>query len=384
MFSMLFSPKKVFIFLVVSLFSLACTAQASLIPTAPKINAKSYLLIDYHSGHILTEKNISDRIEPASLTKLMTAYVVMHEIEDGGIKMDDEVTISEKAWRMKGSRMFVEVNSKVTVKELLLGMIIQSGNDASVALAEHTAGSEDSFANLMNKHAARLGMTGSHFVNSTGWPDKDHYTTVSDLSILTRAMISEFPEHYALYRIKKYTYNNIPQFNRNRLLWIDERVDGVKTGHTDSAGYCLISSATKNEMRLIAVVVGTKSERARETTSQKLLNYGFRFFETFKLHTANAPLTDMRIWKGEKETVPLGLTSSLYITTPRGKRNKIKAHMNVDATIIAPIKKGQEYGKVEVRLGDELIVERPLVALADVPEGGFWTRTVDNIKLLFQ
>lgn len=384
MFSMLFSRKKVFISLVVSLFSLAHTAQASLIPTAPKINAKSYLLIDYHSGHILTEKNISDRVEPASLTKLMTAYVVMHEIEDGGIKMEDEVTISEKAWRMKGSRMFIEVNSKVTVKELLLGMIIQSGNDASVALAEHTAGSEDSFANLMNKHAERLGMTNSHFVNSTGWPDKDHYTSVSDLSILTRAMISEFPEHYALYRIKKYTYNNIPQFNRNRLLWIDERVDGVKTGHTDSAGYCLISSATKNEMRLIAIIVGAKSERARETESRKLLNYGFRFFETFKLHAANAPLTDMRIWKGEKETVPLGLTSSLYITTPRGKRNKIKAHMNVDATIIAPIEKGQEYGKVEVKLGDEVIVERPLVALDDVAEGGLWTRTVDNIKLLFQ
>jgi len=384
MFSTLFLNKKVFISLVISLLSLAHVAQASLIPTAPKIKAKSYLLIDYHSGHILAQSNLSDRVEPASLTKLMTAYVVMHEIEDGGIKMEDEVTISEKAWRMKGSRMFIEVNSKVTVKELLLGTIIQSGNDASVALAEHTAGSEDSFATLMNKHAERLGMSGSHFVNSTGWPDKEHYTTVSDLAILTRAMIQEFPEHYSLYKIKKYTYNNIPQFNRNRLLWIDERVDGVKTGHTDSAGYCLISSATKNEMRLISVVVGTKSERARETESRKLLNYGFRFFETFKLHAANAPLTDMRIWKGEKETVPLGLTSSLYITTPRGKRNKIKAHMNVDATIVAPIEKGQEYGKVEVKLGEEVIAERPLVALEDVPEGGIWTRTVDNIRLLFQ
>lgn len=381
---MLFLSKKVFIFLVASLLSLTHIAQAGLIPTAPKINAKSYMLIDFHSGHILTEKNMSERVEPASLTKLMTAYVVMHEIEDGGIKMEDEVTISEKAWRMKGSRMFIEVNSKVSVKELMLGMIIQSGNDASVALAEHTAGSEDSFATLMNKHAGRLGMTGSHFVNSTGWPDKEHFTTASDLSILTRAMIKEFPEHYALYKIKKFTYNNIPQFNRNRLLWVDERVDGVKTGHTDSAGYCLISSAVKSEMRLIAVVVGTKSERARETASRTLLNYGFRFFETFKLHAANAPLTDMRIWKGDKETVPLGLTNSLYITTPRGKRNKIKANMNVDATIVAPITKGQEYGKVEVRLGDEVIAERPLVALEDVAEGGFWTRTVDNIKLLFQ
>ena len=380
----MWSSKKYFIFLIISLLSLVQVSHASLIPTAPKVKANSYMLIDYHSGHILAEKNMSERIEPASLTKLMTAYVVMHEIHGGGIKMEDEVTISEKAWRMKGSRMFIEVNSKVSVKELMLGMIVQSGNDASVALAEHTAGSEDSFATLMNKHAQRLGMTGSHFVNSTGWPDKEHFTTAADLAILTRALIKEFPEHYSLYKIKKYTYNNIPQFNRNRLLWVDERVDGVKTGHTDSAGYCLISSALKNEMRLIAIVAGTNSERARETASRTLLNYGFRFFETFKLHAANAPLTDMRVWKGEKESVPLGLTKSLYVTTPRGKRNKIKANMNVDATIVAPISKGQEYGNVEVRLGDEIIAQRPLVALEDVPEGGFWTRTVDNLKLLFQ
>ena len=380
----MWSSKKYFIFLIISLLSLVQVSHASLIPTAPKVKANSYMLIDYHSGHVLAEKNMSERIEPASLTKLMTAYVVMQEIHGGGIKMEDEVTISEKAWRMKGSRMFIEVNSKVSVKELMLGMIVQSGNDASVALAEHTAGSEDSFATLMNKHAQRLGMTGSHFVNSTGWPDKEHFTTAADLAILTRALIKEFPEHYSLYKIKKYTYNNIPQFNRNRLLWVDERVDGVKTGHTDSAGYCLISSALKNEMRLIAIVAGTNSERARETASRTLLNYGFRFFETFKLHAANAPLTDMRVWKGEKESVPLGLTKSLYVTTPRGKRNKIKANMNVDATIVAPISKGQEYGNVEVRLGDEIIAQRPLVALEDVPEGGFWTRTVDNLKLLFQ
>jgi D-alanyl-D-alanine carboxypeptidase (penicillin-binding protein 5/6) len=380
----MFSSKKVFIILVLGLLSVGQVSQASLIPTAPSVNAKSYLLIDHHSGHVLTEKNATERVEPASLTKLMTAYVVMHEIEQGSVKMEEEVTVSEKAWRMKGSRMFIEVNSKVSVKDLMLGMIIQSGNDASVALAEHTAGSEESFAALMNQHAARLGMNDSHFVNSTGWPDKEHYTTVSDLAILSRALIEEFPEHYALYKIKKFTYNNIPQFNRNRLLWVDERVDGIKTGHTESAGYCLISSALKSNMRLIAIVVGTKSERARESASRTLLNYGFRFYETFKLHAANAPLTDMRVWKGDKESVPLGLASSLYITTPRGKRNKIKANMNVDATIIAPIEKGQTYGKVEVKLGDEVIAERPLVALDDVAEGGLWRRTVDNIKLLFQ
>lgn len=376
--------KSIFLIFVLSIFTISAQVSASIIPAAPKLGASAYLLMDFHSGHVLAEKNMSERIEPASMTKLMTAYVVMHEIADGAIKMDDKVLISEKAWRMGGSRMFVEVNTRVSVKELLLGMIVQSGNDASVALAEHAAGSEGAFATLMNTYAEKLGMKESHFVNSTGWPHKDHYTTAADLAILTRAMIRDFPEHYALYKIKKYTYNNIPQFNRNRLLWLDERVDGVKTGHTDSAGYCLISSAVKNDMRLISVVAGTKSEREREASSRTLLNYGFRFFETFKLHAANDPLTDMRIWKGEKDTVPLGLARSLFITTPRGKRNKIQAHMNVDSTIVAPIAKGQEYGRVEVKLGDELIAQRPLVALEDVNEGSFWRRTIDNVKLLFQ
>jgi len=376
--------KQVFILLGLILATLSAPLTASIIPAAPKINATAYLLIDFHSGHILTEKNMSERIEPASMTKLMTAYVVMHEIQNGGIKLEDQVLISKKAWRMGGSRMFVEVNTRVAVKELLMGMIVQSGNDASVALAEHTAGSEDSFATLMNKYAQDLGMKDSHFINSTGWPDKEHYSTVADLAILTRALIQQFPEHYALYKIKKYAYNNIPQFNRNRLLWLDERVDGVKTGHTDSAGYCLISSATNNNMRLMSVVAGTNSERARETASRSLLNYGFRFYETFRLHAANDPLTDMRIWKGAKETVPLGLSKSLYITTPRGKRNKIQAHMNVDSTIVAPITKGQEYGKVEVKLGEEIIAQQPLVALEDVGEGSFWRRTIDNVKLLFK
>jgi len=376
--------KSIFLIFVLSIFTISTQVSASIIPAAPKLSATAYLLMDYHSGHVLAEKNMTERIEPASMTKLMTAYVVMHELADGAIKMEDKVLISEKAWRMGGSRMFVEVNTRVSVKELLLGMIVQSGNDASVALAEHTAGNEAAFASLMNSYAEKLGMKESHFVNSTGWPHKDHYTTAADLAILTRAMIKDFPEHYALYKIKKYTYNNIPQFNRNRLLWLDERVDGVKTGHTDSAGYCLISSAVKDDMRLISVVAGTKSERAREASSRTLLNYGFRFFETFKLHAANDPLTDMRIWKGEKDTVPLGLAKSLFITTPRGKRNKIQAHMNVDSTIVAPVAKGQEYGRVEVKLGDEVIAQRPLVALEDVNEGSFWRRTVDNVKLLFQ
>jgi D-alanyl-D-alanine carboxypeptidase (penicillin-binding protein 5/6) len=380
---MFFKIRVLFLLCAVTI-GFSAVAHADLIPAAPTINAKAYLLMDFHSGKILTESNQDERVEPASLTKLMTSYVVMSELKAGAIKMDDEVLISEKAWRMGGSRMFVEVNKRVPLKELILGMIVDSGNDATVALAEHTAGSEDSFVTLMNKYAEQLGMKHTHFANATGWPNPNHYTTASDLAILTRALIKDFPDHYDLYKIKQLTYNHIPQFNRNRLLWLDDRVDGVKTGHTDSAGYCLVASAQKDDMRLISVVLGTNSENARESESRKLLNYGFRFYETFKLHAALDPLTQMRVWKGEKQDVPLGLAKSLYITTPRGRRNMIKAQMTLDSTIVAPIIKGHEYGHVDVKLGEEVIAERPLIALEDVPEGGFWRRTVDNIKLLFQ
>ncbi len=373
------------IFLLCALsFSINAIASNNFVPAPPTIHARAYLLMDYHSGKILTELNKDKREEPASLTKLMTSYVVMSELKAGTIKMDDKVLISQKAWRMGGSRMFVEVNKRVPVDKLLLGMIVDSGNDATVALAEHAAGSEDSFVDLMNQYAQRLGMKNTHFANATGWPNPNHYTTAADLAILTRALIRDYPDHYDLYKVKQFTYNKIPQFNRNRLLWLDDRVDGVKTGHTDSAGFCLVASAQKDDMRLISVVLGTKSENARENESRKLLNYGFRFYETFKLHAALDPLTQMRVWKGDKEQVPLGLAKSLYITTPRGQRNKIKAQMTVDSTIVAPIVKGHEYGHVDVKLGDEVIAERPLIALEDVAEGGFWRRTIDNIKLLFQ
>lgn len=379
----MFLRLKLIYLLSVLLLSFTAFAHADLIPAPPAINAKTYVLMDYHSGRILAESKMNERIEPASLTKLMTSYVVMSELKAGAIKESDEVLISKKAWKMGGSRMFAEVNSRVPLHDLLLGMIVQSGNDATVALAEHTAGSEDSFVTLMNKYAEKLGMKNTHFDNSTGWPDPNHYTTAHDLAILTRALIHDYPEHYDLYKIKQFTWNHIPQFNRNRLLWLDDRVDGVKTGHTDSAGYCLVASAVKDDMRLISVVVGTPSENARESESRKLLNYGFRFFETFKLNSALEPLTQIRVWKGEKEEVPLGLTDDLYITTPRGKRNMIKAQMTVDSTIIAPVAKGHQYGHVEVKLGDEVIAQRPLIALQDVSEGGFWRRTIDNIKLLF-
>ena len=375
--------RKIFILPLLIIFSQLAVAAPNLIPAPPAINAKAYLLLDHQSGRILAQKNASQRIEPASLTKLMTAYVVFYEMRNGTINEDELVKISKKAWRMQGSKMFIEVGKQIPVSKLIKGMIIQSGNDATIALAEHIADNEDDFATIMNSHAENMGMKDTHFVNSTGWPHAEHYTTANDLAILTRNIIREFPEHYALYKIKEYTFNNIRQFNRNRLLWRDDRVDGVKTGHTESAGYCLISSAMKNDMRLISIVLGTKSEQARENTSRKLLNYGFRFFETFPLHASNEPLTTMRIWKGAEKQIQLGLNKPLYVTVPRGSRNKVKAHMKVDAMIEAPIKKGQALGTVNVMLGEEQLVNHELVALHDVEEGGLWRKLVDNVILMF-
>ncbi len=359
------------------------SARTPLVPAPPAIRATAYLLIDANSGRVLAEKNSMERVEPASLTKLMTAWVVFNEIRNGTVSLDETTRVSKKAWKMKGSRMFIEVGKEVKIRDLLLGMIVQSGNDASVALAEHIAGGEDAFAQLMNQHAKVLGMNGSHFVNATGWPDENHYTTAHDLAILTRALIREFPEYYAWYSIKEFTYNNIRQSNRNRLLWLDERVDGVKTGHTESAGFCLVTSAKQDDMRLISVVLGTDSEDARVEMSRKLLNYGFRFFESFKLYQAGTPLTEMRIWKGEEEMLPLGLDKDLYITLPRGQRGKLDASMSVEPEILAPAFKGRSYGTVEVRLGEEVITTQPLVALKDIPEGGLWQRFTDSILLWF-
>ena len=359
-------------------------AAPSIVPAAPAINAKAWLLIDYHSGQVLAEHNSLQRVEPASLTKMMTAYIVLYEIRNGSIKADDLVRISEKAWRMKGSRMFIEVNSQVSVEELLKGLIIQSGNDATVALAEHVAGSEEAFVELMNQHARSMGMTGTHFTNSTGWPDPDHYTTPHDLAILSRALIRDFPEHYSWYRIKEYTYNNIRQFNRNRLLWLDERVDGIKTGHTESAGYCLVASALQDKMRLISVVLGTDSEEARAEESQKLLSYGFRFYETHRLYAANQALSTVRIWKGASEKLPVGLKHELYVTIPRGEYSKLDAQMKLKQPIIAPASKGALYGSLNVSLDGQTLAVKPLVALQDVAEGDIFQQVVDDIKLWFE
>lgn len=322
--------RNIFIlFIFLSTFLSSTIAAPSLIPAAPRVNAKAYLLIDHNSGHVLAEKNADQRIEPASLTKLMTAYVVLFEIERGGIGIDDKVKISEKAWRMRGSRMFIEVNTHVSVENLLKGLIIQSGNDASVALAEHVASNEAAFVELMNQHAERLNMNATHFNNSTGWPDKDHYTTARDLAKLSRAIINDFPKHYPAYKEKEFTYNKIRQYNRNRLLWQDDRVDGLKTGHTEAAGYCLISSAKDNNMRLISIVTGTNKDDARILASRKLLNYGFRFFETHLMHKANTEITNIRVWKGDEKQLALGIAKDLYITIPKGLRKKSRTTLKL-------------------------------------------------------
>ena len=371
-----------FCFLALSLLNPATAAV--MVPPAPKIQAKGYLLMDFNSGNILAEANADERMEPASLTKMLSAYVAAHEIDNGNIQLSDEVTVSEKAWRMPGSRMFIEVGKTVSVEDLLKGIIIQSGNDATVALAEHLAGSEEAFASLMNQHAARLGMVDSHFVNSTGLPNPEHYTTPRDLARLAQALIRDFPDHYDWYSAKEFRYNNIKQYNRNKLLWRNKDVDGIKTGHTESAGFCLVASALRDDMRLISVVLGTNSEEARAEESQKLLGYGFRFFETHRLYAANKPLTTARIWKGASEELPLGLSEDLFLTIPKGQYKQLQASMNIDARIIAPAEKGKAYGTLNISLGEEPFAQRELVALSAVEEGGLFSGLVDDVKLLFE
>lgn len=376
--------KAVWLLMLAFFFSCEVVSAPLLVPVPPKVKAKGYLLVDFNSGRVLAEKNADERMEPASLTKMLSSYVVAYELREGNIKLDDEVLISKKAWKMPGSRMFVEVGKKVPLESLLKGVIIQSGNDATVALAEHVAGSETAFASLMNQHAEALGMIGSNFVNSTGLPHKDHFTTPRDMYILARAIISDFPEHYKWYAIKEYKYNGIKQYNRNKLLWRDKFVDGVKTGHTESAGFCLVASAKRENMRLISVVLGTKSENARADESRKLLGYGFRFFETHQLYAANTVLTEAPIWKGEKKTVQLGIKEDLYVTVPRGQYKHLDASMNIESKIVAPASKGQEIGVVEVKLGDLDFASRSLVVLDSVESGTLFNNLMDEIKLLFE
>jgi D-alanyl-D-alanine carboxypeptidase (penicillin-binding protein 5/6) len=370
--------------LLVLLTPAALWGAAKPIPNPPELNATSYFLVDFDSGRVLAEKNPDDPVEPASITKLMTAYLVDKAIADGDLTLDEMVTISEKAWRMKGSKMFVEVGKQVTVEELLKGLIIQSGNDASVALAEHVGGSESAFAGYMNHQAKLLGMNNTNYVNATGWPDDNHYSSARDIAILTRAIIDEFPASYRLYKEREYTFNKIRQFNRNRLLWRDDSVDGVKTGHTEAAGYCLVASAERDEMRLISVVLGTGSDKARTQSSQSLLNYGFRYFETHKLYRADEVLKTTRIWYGDQEQVSLGVGKDIYITIPRGRYRDLDASMEIDSEISAPIGRGQSLGQVNIKLDDDMILSESIVAMQAVNEGGLIDQAMDKIKLMFR
>jgi len=367
--------------LLLLLFTVTTAGAAAPIPAPPTIAGTGHLLIDFDSGKILAENNADQRLEPASLTKIMTAYALFRELKEGHIKLDEEVLVSKKAWQTPGSRMFIEVGKKIPLELLLKGMIIQSGNDASVALAEHTAGNEATFAQLMNNHARRLGMLNTNFVNATGLPHADHYTTPRDIALVAAATIREFPEYYAWYAEKSMLFNDIKQHNRNRLLWRDNSVDGMKTGHTEAAGYCLVASAKRDGMRLISIVMGTKGEEPRAKESQTLLNYGFRFFETHRLYGAGDTLTKVRIWQGAKEELALGITQDLYITIPRHQYKNLDAKMNIQPQIIAPVQKGQSLGTVNVSLHGEEITELPLVSLEKVDSGSIWHNMVDGALL---
>lgn len=353
-------------------------------PTAPQVDASAYIVMDYHSGRILAALEPDKIIEPASLTKMMTIYVIDHELHQGSIKLDDMVRISENAWHAQGSRMFVEVGKFISVRDLINGVIIQSGNDASVALAEHVAGTEQAFAELMNQHAKRLGMHNTHFMNATGWPHPQHLTTVKDIGVLAQALIRDFPDSYSLYSQKWFEFNGIKQPNRNQLLWRDQSVDGIKTGHSDSAGYCLTASAKRDNMRLISVLVGAKSDNSRSQGSQSLLNFGFRFFESHPIFSANKVLEKQRIFMGNKKVVQLGVLQDLYVTLPRGQYRGVETTLNINNHLTAPLKKGQPIGTIVVKMGNQVISKQPLVALEDVEKGGIFGRLTDFVSLTFR
>jgi len=359
-------------------------ADAAPVPAPPELKATAWLLQDHLSGHVIAEHAADARLEPASLTKMLTIYVVFAELKAGKIALSDRVLVSKKAWKMPGSRMFIEVDTQVGVEDLIKGVIIQSGNDASVALAEHVAGDEAAFADLMNQYALRIGMPGSHFVNSSGLPDPEHFTTARDMAMLAHALIRDFPDHYSLHAQKEFVFNGITQYNRNKLLWQDESVDGLKTGHTEAAGYCLVASAQRDGMRLISVIMGADGERSRARQSRALLAYGFRFFETHRLYERAKPIRDVRVWKGVSDFVPLGLRDDLFVTVPRGQYQRLTPIMEVDSRLEAPVVEGDVRGELRVEFDGELVVERPLMALRTVEEGNLWQRASDSVRMLFE
>lgn len=349
----------------------------------PSVQANAYLLIDFNSSKVLAAKNSDLRIEPASLTKIMTMYVVEHELKNKKIQLNDEVMISNKAWQTQGSRMFLNPGSKVTVDELIKGIVIQSGNDASVALAEHVAGSEDNFVLVMNQYAEYLGMKNTKFANSTGLPAANHYTTAADLAILAAAIIKDFPDSYKLYAEREFTYNNIKQVNRNKLLWQNNSVDGIKTGYTDTAGYCLVASAKERDMRLISIILGAKSEIARTIETNKLLTWGFRFYETYLINKSNEKIQDIRVWMGDNSKVAVGLSHDIYITIPRGQYNNLNMELTMPKAIKAPLKQGSAIGAYNIKLNNTTIATYPLVILSPVSKGTLWRRLKDRIELSF-
>lgn len=379
---------KLFITAFLALFAPVVIAQPASdmlpVPPAPTLATRAYVLRDFNSGQLLASQKPSERIEPASLTKLMTAYLSFIAIKQGRLSLTQTLPVSEKAWRTEGSRMFIEPNKPATVDELLRGMIVQSGNDACITLAEGIAGSEETFATMMNQQAQRLGMSNTHFVNSTGLPHPQHYTTAQDLSLLAAAIIRDFPEFYPLYSIKEYRYNNITQPNRNRLLWQDPFVDGMKTGHTESAGYCLISSAKRGGMRLISVVLGTESDSARTVESQKLLNYGFQFFDSARLYQKGQSIANLRVWKGSQSMLKAGFNQDMYVALPKGQQQRLKAEMTTTQPLLAPLSVGQKVGSVKFSLDGKVIAEQSLESLDNVRIANIFGRTWDAMRLWFK
>ncbi|MDN5882428.1 MAG: D-alanyl-D-alanine carboxypeptidase [Nitrosospira sp.] len=373
--------------LLLCFFALPAGAQPPPHDAAPQsalaVAAKSYILTDVQSGQTLASQNVHERVEPASLTKLMTAHVVFSALRQKRVTLTQTVPVSERAWRTQGSRMFIEPNKPVTIDELMRGMIVQSGNDACIALAEAVAGSEGVFVQMMNKEAGRLGMKNTRFANSTGLPHPEHYTTAHDLSLLAAAMIRDFPEYYPLYSLREYTYNKITQPNRNRLLWLDPNVDGLKTGHTEAAGYCLITSAKRGERRLISVVMGTASDNARTIESQRLLNHGFQFYDTVHLYRKEHEVAAIPLWKGAQNKLKTGFDHDVYFSLPKGQSDKLKARMEYKQPLVAPINAGQKVGLVKFTLDGKPMAEHPLVALENVSVANIFGRAWDSMQMLF-
>ncbi|GLR11416.1 peptidase [Chitinimonas prasina] len=374
--------KNTLIALAVAL-SVQAGAAALPVPPAPDLSATAYLLLDFNSGTTLAAKDADRRIEPASLTKLMTAYLTFQALKEGRIKMDQQFTVSEKGWRTEGSRMFLDPKKPASVSDMIKGMIVQSGNDACVTLAEAIAGTEETFAGMMNQQAARLGMKNTHFMNSTGLPDPQHYTTARDLGILAAAIIRDFPQHYPIYSMRDFRYNNISQPNRNLLLYRDPQVDGMKTGHTDSAGYCLVASKRDGQRRVLSVVLGTDSDVTRANESARLLGYGMQFFDVPKLFAARQPVSQVKVYKGASNTVPVGFDTDQYVAVAKGASARLQKQVLLKPHLTAPVAAGQVVGSIKLSVDGQPLAELPLKVLTAVPEAGFFGRSVDSVKLWF-